>query len=90
MVVEEAEHVAEVVEKVAAVAEKVSADVAENLPEHTKLKTIALTTQHISQIAAHDAHCTQNFFHKVCLYIHSSPICLYIHIYLLNLTKYIL
>ncbi|XP_021899793.1 uncharacterized protein LOC110816073 [Carica papaya] len=65
MVVEEAEHVAEVVEKVAAVAEKVSADVAENLPEHTKLKTIALTTQHISQIAAHDAHCTQNFFHKV-------------------------
>ncbi|KAJ4716843.1 Plastid-targeted protein 2 [Melia azedarach] len=65
MVVEEAETVAEVVEKVATAAEKLSADVADILPDHSKLKEAALFVERVSKETAHDAHLTKNFIHKV-------------------------
>ncbi|KAG6652042.1 hypothetical protein CIPAW_06G156100, partial [Carya illinoinensis] len=65
MVVEEVESVAEVVEKVATVAEKISAEVADKLPENGKLKEAALFVELVSKEAAHDAHLTKDFIHKV-------------------------
>ncbi|KAI3439261.1 uncharacterized protein J3R85_004988 [Psidium guajava] len=64
-VIEDAEILAEVVEKVATVAEKVSAQVADKLPEDSKLKEAALFVEHVSETAAHDAHLTENFIHEV-------------------------
>ncbi|OMO63543.1 hypothetical protein COLO4_32323 [Corchorus olitorius] len=65
MIVEEVETVAEVVEKVATVAEKVSAQVAENLPDDSKLKKAAMVVEHVSEITAQDAHATTEFIHQV-------------------------
>ncbi|XVF01534.1 hypothetical protein REPUB_Repub04eG0097200 [Reevesia pubescens] len=65
MVVEEVENVAEVVEKVANAAEKVSAQVAENLPDDSKLKKVALVVEHVSEITAQDAHSITQFIHQV-------------------------
>lgn len=63
-VVKEAEEVAEVVEKVAITTEKLSAEVAEKL-EKGQLKEVALMVEHVSSVAAKDAHMTQDFIHKV-------------------------
>lgn len=65
VVMEEVDNVAKDVERVATVAEKVSADVAEKLPTHTKLKQIALLIERVSELAAQDAQLTQQFIHKV-------------------------
>ncbi|XVF44816.1 hypothetical protein PTKIN_Ptkin02bG0154700 [Pterospermum kingtungense] len=65
MVVEEVEAVAEVAEKVATAAEKISAQVAEKLPDDSKLKKAALVVEHVSDITAHDAHATTEFIHQV-------------------------
>ncbi|KAL5563947.1 hypothetical protein UlMin_033694 [Ulmus minor] len=65
MVVEEVKTVAEVVEKVATVAEKVSLEVAEKLPENSKLKHTALFVEHLAENAAQDAQITKDFIHKV-------------------------
>ncbi|KAK6945782.1 hypothetical protein RJ641_013326 [Dillenia turbinata] len=64
-VVEETEDVAKVVEKVATAAEEVSEDVAEMLPDNSKLKQAALFVEHISKVAASDAQFTENVIHKV-------------------------
>lgn len=70
MVIEDVEKVAEVVEKVATVAEKVSAEVAEILPDHTKLKDAAFFVERVSKETAHDAQLIENFIQKVqILYI---------------------
>ncbi|XP_030459329.1 uncharacterized protein LOC115679767 isoform X2 [Syzygium oleosum] len=63
-VIEDAEIVAEVVEKVATAAEKVSAQVADELPDDSKLKEAALFVEHVSEVTAQDAHLTENFIHK--------------------------
>ncbi|KAJ9538069.1 LOW QUALITY PROTEIN: hypothetical protein OSB04_030802 [Centaurea solstitialis] len=63
-VVKEAEEVAEVVEKVASTTEKLSAEVAEKL-QNGQLKEAALMVEHVSSVAAKDAHMTQDFIHKV-------------------------
>lgn len=65
IVVEEAEKIANVVEKVATMAEKVAEDVSENLSDESTLKSAALMVDKISKQAAHDAHLTQEFLHKV-------------------------
>lgn len=78
--IEDAEIVAEVVEKVATVAEKVSAQVADELPDDSKLKEAALFVEHVSGVTAQDAHLTENFIHKV--FVSSSS-----HL-LLSLMKY--
>ncbi|XP_028771664.1 uncharacterized protein LOC114728874 isoform X1 [Neltuma alba] len=65
MVVEGVEKVANVVEKVATVAEEVAEDVSENLSDESNLKNAALVVENISKQAAHDAHLTQDFLHKV-------------------------
>ena len=64
-VAEAVENVAEVVEKVADVAEKVSGVVADNLPEDSTLKDVALLVGSVSKEAAKDAHCAINVIHKV-------------------------
>ncbi|XP_022726355.1 uncharacterized protein LOC111282509 isoform X2 [Durio zibethinus] len=64
MVVEQVENVAEVVEKVADAAEKASAQVAEKLPDDSKLKKAALAVEHVSEITAQDAHATTQFIHQ--------------------------
>ncbi|KAM1030564.1 hypothetical protein EV1_034049 [Malus domestica] len=65
MVVEEVEKVAEVVERVATVAEKVSEDVADELPDNTKLKEKVLLAEHVFEVAAKDAKQAEDFIHKV-------------------------
>ncbi|BBN70179.1 hypothetical protein Prudu_1443S000600, partial [Prunus dulcis] len=65
IVMEEVEDVAEVVEKVANVAEKVSADVADELPDNSKLKETVLLVERASKVAAQDAQLTQDLIHKV-------------------------
>lgn len=62
---EEVENVAQIIERVATVAEKVSAQVADKLPDHTKLKETALLIERVSEIAAQDAQLTQDIIHKV-------------------------
>ncbi|OMO71694.1 hypothetical protein CCACVL1_18102 [Corchorus capsularis] len=63
MIVEEVETVPEIVEKVATVAKKVSAQVAENLPDDSKLKKAAMVVEHVSEISTQDAHATTEFIH---------------------------
>ncbi|XP_038888803.1 uncharacterized protein LOC120078589 [Benincasa hispida] len=65
MVIEEAENVAKVVEEVAELTEKVSAEIAEKLPEKSKLKEAAQVVENYSKEVAHDAHLTQDILHKV-------------------------
>lgn len=70
VVMEEVDNVAKVVERVATVAEKVSADVADKLPtNHTRLKEIALLIERVSELAAQDAQLTQDFIHKVFIFL---------------------
>ena len=64
MIVEQVENVAEVVERVATAEEKVSAQVAEKLPDDSKLKKAALVVEHVSEITAQDAHATTEFTHQ--------------------------
>ncbi|KAL6347270.1 hypothetical protein AAG906_013706 [Vitis piasezkii] len=65
IVVGEVEKVAKVVEKVATVTEKVSGDVANILPDKSKLKDAALLVEHISKVTAEDAELTEHFIQKV-------------------------
>ncbi|XP_010527005.1 PREDICTED: uncharacterized protein LOC104804411 [Tarenaya hassleriana] len=65
MAVEGAEAVAEMVETVANATEKMTEELAEKLPENGKLKEAALAVEHISQVAAHEAHLTHEFLLKV-------------------------
>ncbi|KAE8672783.1 hypothetical protein F3Y22_tig00111834pilonHSYRG00130 [Hibiscus syriacus] len=65
MVVEVAENAAEVVEKVATVAENVAAEEAEKFPDYSSLKKAAMVVEHVSEIAAKDAHSTAEFIHQV-------------------------
>ncbi|XP_058221338.1 uncharacterized protein LOC131331425 [Rhododendron vialii] len=59
------ENVAEVVEKVASVAEKVSSEVADVLPEDSKLKDAAQLVEYVSKEAEKDAHLILKLIHKV-------------------------
>lgn len=59
------ENVAEVVEKVASVAEKVSGEVADVLPEGSKLKDAAQLVEYVSKEAEKDAHLILKLIHKV-------------------------
>lgn len=61
---------AEVVEKVATVFEHISAQVADKLPDDSKLKDAALFVEHVSKVTAEDAHLTEDAIHKV--YVSSS------------------
>ncbi|CBI34032.3 hypothetical protein VitviT2T_004115 [Vitis vinifera] len=61
----EAEIVVAEVEKVATVTEKVSGDVANILPDKSKLKDAALLVEHISKVTAEDAELTEHFIQKV-------------------------
>ncbi|KAL4279862.1 hypothetical protein GQ457_03G004420 [Hibiscus cannabinus] len=65
MVVEVAENVAEVVEEVATAAENMSAEVAEKLPDGSKLRKAAMVVEHVSEITAQDAHATTQIIHQV-------------------------
>uniref|UniRef100_A0A7N0V0K7 Uncharacterized protein n=1 Tax=Kalanchoe fedtschenkoi TaxID=63787 RepID=A0A7N0V0K7_KALFE len=65
VVVEEMEKVARVVEKVAVVAEKVSEELAEALPENSKVQKTAVVIENLSKIAAADANSAENIIHKV-------------------------
>ncbi|CAH2051891.1 unnamed protein product [Thlaspi arvense] len=65
LAVEGVEAVAEMVEKVASATEKLAEEVTEKLPEKSKLKQAALVLENISKVAAHEAHTTQEFLHKV-------------------------
>lgn len=78
IVMEEVENVAEVVEKVANVAEKVSADVADELPDNSKLKETLLLVERASKVAAQDAQLTQDLIHKVFLWPFPPPYEVYI------------
>lgn len=59
------EAVAEMVEKAATATDEMAEEMAEKLPEKSKLKQVALVLEHISEVAAHEAHLTQDFLHKV-------------------------
>ena len=78
MVVEQVESVVEVVEKVATAAEKVFAQVAEKLPDDSKLKKAALVVEHVSEKTAQDAYATTEFIRQVMpcqfssLFLHST------------------
>ncbi|KAG5543914.1 hypothetical protein RHGRI_016616 [Rhododendron griersonianum] len=61
----EVESVAELVEKVASVAEKVSSEVADVLPEDSKLKDAAQLVEYVSKEAEKDAHLILKLIHKV-------------------------
>ncbi|KAK6136474.1 hypothetical protein DH2020_029770 [Rehmannia glutinosa] len=63
-VVEEVEVVAEVVEKVATTADKALAEVANQLPDNSKLKEAAQIMEHVSSVAAQDAQLIENIIHK--------------------------
>ncbi|GMI74657.1 hypothetical protein HRI_001135000 [Hibiscus trionum] len=65
VVVEVAENAAQVVEKVATVAENMSAEAAEKLPDDSQLKKAAMVVEHVSEIAAEDAHATTKFIQQV-------------------------
>ncbi|VVA99180.1 unnamed protein product [Arabis nemorensis] len=65
LVVEGVEAVAEMVEKVATATDEMAEEMAEKLPEKSKLKQVALVLEHVSEAAAHEAHVTQDFLHKV-------------------------
>ncbi|XP_039114606.1 uncharacterized protein LOC120249958 [Dioscorea cayenensis subsp. rotundata] len=55
----------EVVEKVATMAEKASAEIANKLPENSKLKQTILSVEKISEEMAEEAHLALDVFHKV-------------------------
>ncbi|KAK8529773.1 hypothetical protein V6N12_060543 [Hibiscus sabdariffa] len=65
MVVEVAENTAQVVETVATATGNMSAEVAEKLPDDSKLKKAAMVVEHVSEIAAQDAHATAQFIQQV-------------------------
>lgn len=65
LAVEGMEAVAEMVEKVATATEEMAEVMEKNLPEQSKLKQVAVVLEHISEVAAHEAHLTQDFLHKV-------------------------
>ncbi|CAH8387933.1 unnamed protein product [Eruca vesicaria subsp. sativa] len=65
LVVEGMEAVAEMVEKVATATEDMAEVMEKNLPEQSKLKQVAVVLEHISEVAAHEAHLTHDFLHKV-------------------------
>ncbi|KAK8518940.1 hypothetical protein V6N12_012175 [Hibiscus sabdariffa] len=65
MVMEAAENATQVVETVATTAGNMSAEVAEKLPDDSKLKKAAMVVEHVSEIAAQDAHATKQFIHQV-------------------------
>ncbi|KAF0928422.1 hypothetical protein E2562_003239 [Oryza meyeriana var. granulata] len=65
MVKDVTETAAEVLEEVAPAAEKVSAEVAEQLPEHGKLRRAAVLVEHASKEVAEGAHLAQDIIHKV-------------------------
>ncbi|XP_039035342.1 uncharacterized protein LOC120171758 [Hibiscus syriacus] len=62
MVVEVTEDAAE---KLATAAENISSEVAEKLPDESKLKRAAMVVEHVSEITAQDAHATTQFIHQV-------------------------
>ncbi|XP_042063521.1 uncharacterized protein LOC121807373 [Salvia splendens] len=64
-VVEEVEVAAEVVEKVATTADKVLEEVANQLPDNSKLKEAAQALEHVSSVAAQDAQQIENIINKV-------------------------
>ncbi|KAL1564630.1 hypothetical protein AAHA92_06946 [Salvia divinorum] len=64
-VVEEVEVVAEVVEKVATTADKALEEVANQLPDNSKLKEAAQALEHVSSVAAQDAQLIENMINKV-------------------------
>ncbi|KAL8136528.1 hypothetical protein V2J09_002529 [Rumex salicifolius] len=64
-IMKESEKMAEAVEKVATMAEKVAEDVADQLPDNTKLKEAAKLVENISKEAAKDAHLADQIIHKV-------------------------
>ncbi|KAF7842999.1 uncharacterized protein G2W53_005297 [Senna tora] len=63
-VMDEVEKVAELVEKVANVAEEVAENVAENLPQDSDFRKVALVVESVSKQAAHDAHLIDQFIDK--------------------------
>ncbi|ESQ51122.1 hypothetical protein EUTSA_v10022863mg [Eutrema salsugineum] len=65
LAVEGVEAVAEMVEKVATATETMAEEMTEKLPEKSKFKQMALVLEHISEVAAHEAHITEDFLHKV-------------------------
>ncbi|XP_042061580.1 uncharacterized protein LOC121805695 isoform X1 [Salvia splendens] len=64
-VVEEVEVVAEVVEKEATTADKALEEVANQLPDNSKLKEAAQALDHVSRVAAQDAQQIKNIINKV-------------------------
>lgn len=64
-----AEVAAEVVEQIAGVVEKVSSEVAEKLPEESKLKDAVLLVEQVSKEAAEEAQAARDIIHKVILYL---------------------
>lgn len=61
--------VAEVVEKVATTADKALEEVANQLPDNSKLKEAAQVMEHVSSVAAQDAQLIENIINKVYLSI---------------------
>ena len=70
--------VAEVVEKVATTADKALEEVANQLPDNSKLKEAAQALEHVSSVAAQDAQQIENIINKVVIF-------LYFILFLLNL-----
>ncbi|XP_042379039.1 uncharacterized protein LOC121971709 [Zingiber officinale] len=64
-VADAAEVAAEVVEQIAGVVEKVSSEVAEKLPEESKLKGAVLLVEQVSKEAAEEAQAARDIIHKV-------------------------
>ncbi|XP_011087925.1 uncharacterized protein LOC105169257 isoform X1 [Sesamum indicum] len=64
-VAEEVEAVAQVVEKVATTADKALTEVANQLPDKSKLKEAAQVMEHVSNVASHDAQLIENIIEKV-------------------------
>lgn len=71
MVVGEVEKVANVVEKVATVTVKISDDMANILPNNSKLKDAALLVEHIAKVTVEDVELAEHFIHKVHLKVTS-------------------
>lgn len=65
LILDEVKMTTEVVEKVATMAEKASAEIANKLPENSKLKQTILSVEKISEEMAEEAHLALDVFHKV-------------------------
>ncbi|XP_013741177.1 uncharacterized protein LOC106444225 isoform X1 [Brassica napus] len=65
LAVEGIEAVAEMVEKVATATEDMAEEMEKILPEQSKIKQVAVVLEHISEVAAHEAHVTHDFLQKV-------------------------